>query len=193
MRHADLDRGRDRRSPSPFAHTPPGHPHRTPIGAERRRQTASPQVIPLRAKPVKASAGPCSDREIAAGRVDEGSGQGSGVARPRSGRRALTPVPFGGSRSAVAVVMWSLDGEQGRGAWRASMPGVGMGAGWSCWVPLGHPFATRDPCGRIGSHDGVRVERGLGRSGSIRTLDRAGDRAAGVLTARPAPTEWSGT
>jgi len=70
-------------------------------------------------------------------------GQGSGGARPRSGRRALTPTPFGArcsglSRSGVCRSPCFVGGASW--TWLASVP-VLAGGSRPVWL-LGHPFAA---------------------------------------------------
>ena len=74
-------------------------------------------------------------------------GQGSGVARPRSGRRALTPAPLG--------ACWSGGGEGGCASF-----GPGL---WGCagWAPPG--------CGEAWTGCGRRLQSASAVSGSVRT------------------------
>ena len=78
-------------------------------------------------------------------------GQGSGVARPRSGRRALMPAPFG-ARSGLrrrdpGVVL--LVGSVGVWTSRSSWPGVPGGGRPGVWAAV-------IPSPRQERHDGVR-------------------------------------
>ena len=97
-------------------------------------------------------------RDLVAGAPMRGRGQGSGVARPRSGRRALTAIPFGASCGVVAGRCSSCRGvlgSDGRGSHQ------GRRFRWEqAMVPLGHPFATPSPGSGAGSHDGVRAVAG---------------------------------
>jgi hypothetical protein len=102
---------------------------------------------------------------VLAGRVEVGHrGQGSGGARPRRGRRALTATPFGaccsgrGDRKGLCCFRVCSVGVVV--VFRAGFPGAGQAN-----RAAGHSFAT------CGWHEAVRRD---GRSGSIRGSDLAG-------------------
>jgi len=101
-------------------------------------------------------------------------GQGSGGARPRSGRRALTPSPFGARCSGVdGSKSGSLGGwVGGRGSHQGPVRAGLEQAGWL----LGHRFAALVP-GSLsvwGRHDGVRRVRSVGVNQNARPRRRPG-------------------
>ena len=124
-------------------------------------------------------------RDVLAGAPIRGRGQGSGVARPRSGRRALTAIPFGASCGVVAGRCPSCRGVVGSG-------GCGSHQGrrfrWEqAWCRSVIP--SRRPARAVGRGRmmGCAPSWGLGRSGSIRTLDLAAN--GGHDLHDPRPTE----
>ena len=121
-----------------------------------------------------------------------GRGQGSGVARPRSGRRALTAIPFGASCGVVAGRCSSCRGVVGSGG-RGSHQGRRFR--WEqAWCRSVIP--SRRPARAVGRGRmmGCAPSWGLGRSGSIRTRDLAADGASGgghdLHDPRPTEGRW---
>ena len=118
---------------------------------DRYPQRTYPQVIPERTGSVKRASQSVFDL-LRRGRVRRSRrrGQGSRVARPRSGRRALKPAPFGAS-------FFKAEKVAGGGSprccvlfGRCAHRGRGVRAGGLAQGTAGHPFAATR------RHDGVR-------------------------------------
>ena len=92
-------------------------------------------------------------------------GQGSGVARPRSGRRALTPAPFGAAWATEKGGCGPLFVSKGVGALLSSMPVSRQIA--AVERAARHPFAAQVggmmgfavPAGRWGQSEGATTPR----------------------------------
>ena len=149
-------------------------PFRCPGPGHCQPDAEFPQVIPEGAGPVKSVGRPFflpSTRPV--GAPMRRRGQGSGGARPRSGRRALRPSPFGACCVGCRGSGWVLLGVRGLvdvARIRAGCVPVGSRPGGL----LGHPFAALVPVSRSAG-GGMMGCAASGRSGSIRTRDLAAD------------------
>ena len=154
-------------------------------------EPASPQVIPEGAGPVKSvgrliflSSTRCGGAPM------RRRSPGSGGARPRSGRRALTASPFGASCSGcrgragglllevvlglvdVARISAGVSGRSRRLAARSSLRRDGRGAG------------------RRGRHDGVRQSGRSGQSAGSTSPPRVTEVGVMTCTTRDRPEPW---